>query len=74
MAFLYFDKIITNVGGGYIDDDISVDYGKFIAPENGTYLFTARVHSQDSWVGTDLYKNSVFITSALNYLGGGSGS
>ena len=74
LAALYFDKIITNVGGGYIDDDSSVDYGKFITPENGTYLFTPSVHSQNSLVGADLYKNSVFITSALNYLGGGSGS
>ena len=27
-----------NVGGGYIADNSSADYGKFIAPVNGTYM------------------------------------
>ena len=34
-----FDKIITNVGGGYIDNVNNADYGRFIAPRNGTYQF-----------------------------------
>ena len=39
-----FDKVITNTGGGYIDDVNNTDYGKFIAPQNGTYQFNANFY------------------------------
>ena len=65
-----FDKIITNVGDGYIDDVNNVDYGKFIAPVNGTYQFNVNLYNEDHKIGCDLMKNQVFIITANN---GGSG-
>ena len=64
-----FDRTVINVGGGYIDDSSSTDYGKFIAPLNGTYQFNANFYSVGQ-LGADLRKNGNFITGANN---GGSG-
>ena len=33
VQIIKFDRVITNVGGGYIDDVNNTNYGKFIAPE-----------------------------------------
>ena len=60
------DKIITKVGGGYIDDDNSADYGKFVASLNGTYQFNANFFNHNKNIGADLIKNGVFITGANN--------
>ena len=60
-----FDSIITNVGGGYIDDDNNVDYGKFIVPVNGTYMFSLSVFHEANKIGMDLMKNNdEFIIAA----------
>ena len=56
-----FDKIITNVGGGYIDDSNNADYGKFIAPQNGTYQFNANLYNGKQRIGADLVCNSELI-------------
>ena len=61
-----FDKIITNIGGGYIDDVNSTDYGKFIAPGNGTYQFSASFFNFSNRAGADLNKNGEFIMVADN--------
>ena len=66
-----FDKIITNVGGGYIDESSNADYGKFIAPQNGTYQFNANLYNGNDIIGADLAKNGAFITANSN---GGSGA
>ena len=68
-----FDKIITNVGGGYIDDDNNTDHGKFVAPQNGTYQFNAIIYNQDLWMGANLEKNGHIIVVANNG-GDGAGS
>ena len=67
-----FDKIITNVGGGYIGDNGNADYSKFIAPQNGTYQFNANLYDRDNLIGTDLVKNGMFIIGAHNGGGGPS--
>ena len=64
-----FDKIITNVGGGYIGDNGNADYSKFIAPQNGTYQFNANLYNRDNLIGTDLVKNGMLIIGTSN--GGG---
>ena len=56
-----FDKIITNVGGGYIDGSSNSDHGKFIAPENGTYQFSATFYNDTMTVGADLKKNGQLV-------------
>ena len=66
-----FDQPVINVGGGYIDDNNSTDYGKFIAPQNGTYQFNAHVYNINTTIGADLRKNGALITAAKN---GGVGS
>ena len=38
---------MTNVGGGYIDDNSHADYGKFIAPVSGTYQFLVTISSSN---------------------------
>ena len=69
-----FDKIITNIGGGYIDDDaINTDYGKFIAPQRGTYQFSANVFNRDKLIAADLMKNGMLIIGTSNG-GRGTGS
>ena len=68
-----FDRIITNVGGGYIDDVTNADYGKFIVPGNGTYQFNAILFSNGPEAGAHLMKNSTIITSAWNALDGSAG-
>ena len=65
-----FDKIITNVRGGYIDDVNNANYGKFVAPQNGSYQFTANLVSNDKLIGANLVKNGMFIIGANN---GGDG-
>ena len=65
-----FDKIITNVGGGYIDDVNNADYGKFIAPRNGTYQFNVNLFSNNKLIRADLLKNDMVVIGASN---GGSG-
>ena len=66
-----FDRVITNVGGGYIDDVNNIDYGKFIAPENGTYQFNANFYKDgDKTIGADILKNSQFVLAAKNGNGG----
>ena len=69
-----FNRIITNIGGGYIDDDNNADYGKFIAPVNGTYQFNVNLCNETTKVGADLVKNGALIISAINGNSGGSGS
>ena len=64
------DRIITNIGGRYIDDVNSTDYGKFIAPQNGTYQFNANLYNRDNLIGTDLVKNGMLIIGAHNGGGG----
>ena len=63
---LKFDQIITNVGGGYIDDNNNTDYGKFIAPQNGTYQFNANLYNDGEWIGADLVKNGQYMGVANN--------
>ena len=65
-----FDKIITNVGGGYIDDDNNADYGKFIAPRNGTYQFNANFYNGNKLIGGDLIGNGILIIGGNNGGGG----
>ena len=67
-----FDKIITNVGDGYIGDVSNADYGKFIAPGNGTYQFIVNVYNHNALIGADLEKNGVPIISTKE--NGGSAS
>ena len=61
-----FDKINTNVGGGYIDDDSNADCGKFIAPQNGTYQFNVNVHNDDKTIGANLIRNTQFVLGTKN--------
>ena len=61
-----FDRILTNVGGGYIGDVNNADYGKFIALKNGTYQFNAVIYSKDDLVAVDLLRNEELITVAHN--------
>ena len=65
-----FDKIITNVGDGYIGDNGNDDYSKFITPQNGTYQFHANLYNRDNLIGMDLVKNDMLIIGAHN---GGTG-
>ena len=68
-----FNKITNNVGGGYIDDDGNANYGKFIAPQNGTYQFSANFFNANEVIGADLAKNGAWVIGARN-MNGGSGS
>ena len=54
-----FDKVKQNVGGGYIDDTNSANYGKFIAPVNGTYQFIVNVMNRKLYVYGLLMVNGV---------------
>ena len=74
VQIIKFDKIITNIGGGYIDDVNNANYGKFIAPGNGTYQFNVNLYSEVARIGGDLLKNGALIISAAGENGGGSGS
>ena len=65
-----FNRIITNTGGGYIDDVNNADYGKFIAPKNGTYQFSASFYDENTMIGADLRKNGEEIIGASNGGGG----
>ena len=65
-----FDKVITNVGGGYIDDVNNADYGKFIAPLNGTYQFNANIYNENNLTGGDLMKNGRLVVLTKNGGGG----
>ena len=67
-----FDKIINNVGGGYIDDVNNADYGKFISPGNGTYQFNANLYGYGKLIGADLFKNGMFIIAMRNGGDGGA--
>ena len=69
-----FNKIITNVGGGYIDDDNNAEYGKFIAPCNGTYQFSATFSNGDTYIGADLCMNNGGLIIAANNGGVGAAS
>ena len=61
-----FDRVITKVSG-YIDDVNNADYGKFIAPENGTYQFNVIVFNDyDQPIGAALYRNDEWILGAKN--------
>ena len=64
-----FNKIITNVAGGYIDDNNSTDYGKFIAPQNGTYQFSANFFNANELIGADLAKNGAWVIGGRNMNG-----
>ena len=61
-----FDKIITNIGGGYIDDVNNADYGEFITPLNGTYEFNANFYNENNLIGGDLMKNGRLVVVARN--------
>ena len=69
-----FDRVITNVGGGYIDDDSNADCGKFIAPQNGTYQFNVNVYNDNERIGADLLWNSELVLGTKNGNGAGSQS
>ena len=69
-----FDKVITNIGGGYIDDDNHADYGKFITPQNGTYQFNANLYNKDKVIGADLRVNSGRAVIATRNAGSGTTS
>ena len=64
-GILQFDKAVTNVGGGYVIDSGDPNYGKFIAPLNGTYQFYANMYSGKE-VGAALVLNGNWIISATN--------
>ena len=66
-----FNMIISNMGGGYIDDVDNADYGKFIAPRNGTYQFNANLYNGNKLIAADLRKNGEGIIAANN---GGRGA
>ena len=69
-----FNRTITNIGGGFIDDDNNdADYGKFIAPQNGTYQFSANLFNINKVIAADLIKNGKLIIGAFNG-GGGTAS
>ena len=59
-----FDTVITNVGGGYIDDSTHADYGSFIVPVNGTYQFLLTIMNSDmnlnTYLKADLWVNNDF--------------
>ena len=62
-----FDRIITYIGGGYIDDVSNNDYGKFIVPEKGTYQFNLIIYNDyDQPIGAGLYRNDEWILGAKN--------
>ena len=69
-----FDRVITNVGGGYIDDDGNANYGKFIAPGNGTYQFNANLYNKGKVIGADLRVNSGGAVIATRNAGSGTTS
>ena len=46
-SIVQFDKVKQYVGGSYIDNTNSADYGKFIAPVNGTHQFIMAVMNKD---------------------------
>ena len=66
-----FNKIINSVGGGYIDDSNNADYGKFIAPQSGTYQFNANFYHENKNMGGDLMKRGQLVIVTNN---GGDGS
>ena len=38
-----FNAVVTNLGGGYVDNSSHIDYGKFVAPVSGTYQFSVTI-------------------------------
>ena len=66
-----FDHLISNTGGGYIDNSTNANYGKFIASRNGTYKMNARVYNQGDEIGADMLRNGEFIFTTSK---GGSGT
>ena len=61
-----FGRIITNIGDGYVQDD-----GRFIAPINGTYQFSANLQPQSGSVLGRLMQNDEAVVVTHN---GGSGA
>ena len=56
-----FDDVTTNIGGGYISNSSSSDYGKFIVPVNRTYQFIVTLSAASlNYIGSSLYINSVY--------------
>ena len=74
LLIIKFDKIITNVGGGYIDDVDNTDCGKFIAPGNGTYQFNANLFNGNKAIGADLRVNGRNGIIAASNAGSGTAS
>ena len=65
-SIMKFNRTITNIGGGYVDDSGDLNYGKFIAPVNGTYRFSANVYHNSAVIGGDLMVNGNLIIGATN--------
>ena len=61
-----FDRIIVNVGDGYVGDPTSVDYGKFIAPVRGSYMINAVIYNDIGPCAADLRKNAEKIIVVRN--------
>ena len=72
LEIIKFDRVINNVGGGYIDDVNNADYGKFIAPVNGTYQFNANLFSNGKAIGADFIRNGAGGVIAMNNGGAGN--
>ena len=72
LEIIKFDRVINNVGGGYIDDDANADYGKFIAPKNGTYQFNANLYNANKGIGADFITNGGGGVIAMNNGGAGN--
>ena len=56
-----FDRIITNIGDGYVVSD-----GKFIYPINGTYQFSRIFYDVSKKIGAYLKRNTGSVISANN--------
>ena len=72
-SVIQFDRVMVNIGGGYISDNTSADYGKFIAPVTGSYQFIAVVFSENSKVGAFLHVNGPINIRTSSGPGGGTG-
>ena len=66
LGIIKFNRIVTNIGNGYIGNNSDPNYSKFIAPVNGSYMFSANFYHNSGQVGGDLRVNGTFIISSKN--------
>ena len=65
-SIIQLDDVKQNVGGGYIDDNNNVDYGKFIAPVTGTYQFIVTTMNKASPIYGELIINGGMVSQSYS--------